>query len=249
MKFAQLLLSLVPCFACTAPPQSIPQEFYNEFTLGGQIPVTSFYRDDSYPPERPLIYGFEEVEQLKRKAEQKEEHYYGSTDTFLYAALDAYPIQGKTVAIMGSTVPWYEAIVLAYGGYPVTIEYNPILSEHPELRTMTVAEFADHPEQFDAIISISSYEHDGLGRYGDPLDPQGDLKAMLKTKHMLRPGGVLFLAVPIGRDLIAWNAHRVYGEKRFPLLIQNWQIVQSFGCEIADFQKNRQDFQPVFVLR
>ena len=48
-------------------------------------------------------------------------------------------IQGKKIGILGSTVPWYEAIVLAYGGMPVTIEYNKIESQHPELRTLTVA--------------------------------------------------------------------------------------------------------------
>ncbi len=33
-------------------------------------------------------------------------------------------------------------------------------------------------EGFDMALSISSFDHDGLGRYGDPLDPVGDLKAM-----------------------------------------------------------------------
>ena len=30
----------------------------------------------------------------------------------------------------------------------------------------------------DVIVSFSSLEHDGQGRYGDPLDPDGDLVAM-----------------------------------------------------------------------
>ena len=33
-------------------------------------------------------------------------------------------------------------------------------------------------ERFDVVLSISSVEHDGLGRYGDALDPDADLHAM-----------------------------------------------------------------------
>ncbi|HSX11027.1 MAG TPA: DUF268 domain-containing protein [Chlamydiales bacterium] len=231
------------------PPRTVPPNQWAEFTLNGQIPIFSCYRNDSYPPEHPIVYDFETVEQLKQKALAKERNYYGETDTFLYAALEAYPIRGKTVAIMGSNIPWYEAIVLAYGGKPVTIEYNRIVSTHSDLTVMTVDDYDAHPEMFDAVISISSYEHDGLGRYGDPIDPRGDLKAMERTKKMLRPEGVLFLAVPIGRDLLAWNVHRVYGTKRFPILIEGWEIVHSFGFQESDFQRDEQGFQPVFVLK
>ena len=71
-----------------------------------------------------------------------------------------------------------------------------------------------HDVQFDVILSISSFEHDGLGRYGDPVDPDADLRSMSKTRQMLSPEGLLFLAVPIGRDCVMWNAHRVYGRAR-----------------------------------
>ncbi len=32
----------------------------------------------------------------------------------------------------------------------------------------------------------------------------------LLTNHML-PGGLLFFAVPVGRDTVVFNAHRIYG--------------------------------------
>lgn len=41
-----------------------------------------------------------------------------------------------------------------------------------------------------------------LGRYGDPLDPDGDLKAMKLVYSMLKPGGLLFLTVPVGPDVV-----------------------------------------------
>ncbi|MDE3045596.1 MAG: DUF268 domain-containing protein [Verrucomicrobiota bacterium] len=218
--------------------------------MNGQIPVDYSYWNNSYSPSTPLVYGYEEVEGLIQKAHKREVNYYGQTDLFLYAALDQFlsHICGKRVAIMGSNVPWYEAIVIAYGGTAVTIEYNKIISKHPGIETMTVAEFAKKPETFDAVLSISSYEHDGLGRYGDPIDPQGDLKAMERTKAMLKPGGLLFLAIPVGKERIIWNANRVYGPKRLPMLFAGWKTIATFGFE-AEVNFARQDpEQPVFVL-
>ncbi len=234
------------------PSQSIPPELVSQFTLNGQIGVTSYYFDNSYPPERPLVYDVAAVESYKIKAQMRGESYYGPTDRFLYEALDQFSsvIKGKKVGIVGSTIPWYEAIVLIYGGKPIAIDYNKIVSEHPDIRTITVDEYKKCPEIFDALISISSIEHDGLGRYGDPIDPQGDLKAMKQMKSMLKPEGLLFLAIPVGIDHIYWNAHRVYGSKRLPLLLDGWKVLNTCGYEHKQLSQFSNGWhQPVFVLR
>jgi SAM-dependent methyltransferase len=53
-------------------------------------------------------------------------------------------------------------------------------------------------------------EHVGLGRYGDPLDPLGDHKAMKELARVLAPGGCLLFVVPVGRPRLRFNAHRIY---------------------------------------
>lgn len=53
MRFAPILFYCATLLA--APPKSIPTQYLDAFTLGGEIAVESFYRDDSYPPEHPLI--------------------------------------------------------------------------------------------------------------------------------------------------------------------------------------------------
>lgn len=45
---------------------------------------------------------------------------------------------------------------------------------------------------------MHSFDHDGLGRYGDPLNPTADLQAMQTVQQVLYDGGLLFLTVPIG---------------------------------------------------
>lgn len=53
-------------------------------------------------------------------------------------------------------------------------------------------------------------EHIGLGRYGDPLDPNGDLKAFQELQRVVAPGGSLLFVTPTGRPRVQFNAHRVY---------------------------------------
>jgi len=70
-------------------------------------------------------------------------------------------------------------------------------------------------------------EHIGLGRYGDPLDPEGDLRAISELKRVLAHGGDLLLVVPVGKPRIMFNAHRIYSYE---------QIVGYFhGLELLDF--------------
>jgi SAM-dependent methyltransferase len=81
------------------------------------------------------------------------------------------------------------------------------------------------PGSFDQILNCSSIEHVGLaGRYGSPKDPDGDLRAMAKMMSLLRPGGAMVLAIPVGVDAVYSPWHRVYGGERLPLLLERWTI-------------------------
>jgi len=62
--------------------------------------------------------------------------------------------------------------------------------------------------QGESISCCHVVEHIGLGRYGDKLDNEGDLKAIanlrrMATKHLL-------FVVPVGKPVVAFNAHRIY---------------------------------------
>jgi len=62
----------------------------------------------------------------------------------------------------------------------------------------------------DSLSSLHAIEHFGLGRYGDPIDIDGHLKAINNLHLMLKPNGKFYLSVPIGRQRIDFNAHRVF---------------------------------------
>lgn len=107
------------------------------------------------------------------------------------------------------------------------------------------------------IFAVAALDHDGLGRYGDPLAPDGDLLTMdwlrrlVKTREererereereakegKVRKGkgrgkveaGVMILTAPIGPDLLVWNLERRYGKIRLPLLLEGWEVKGRFG--------------------
>ena len=68
-----------------------------------------------------------------------------------------------------------------------------------------------HDNSLQSLSCMHTIEHIGLGRYGDPIDPEGDLKAINELKRVLAPGGNLLFVVPIGKEAkIQFNAHRIY---------------------------------------
>jgi SAM-dependent methyltransferase len=62
----------------------------------------------------------------------------------------------------------------------------------------------------NSLSCLHTIEHVGLGRYGDKLDSEGDLKAIRELKRVLAPGGNLLIALPMGKPRVIFNAHRVY---------------------------------------
>ncbi|KAJ1481085.1 hypothetical protein T484DRAFT_1808713 [Baffinella frigidus] len=52
---------------------------------------------------------------------------------------------------------------------------------------------------------------------------------MRRLATLLAPGGLLMLGVPIGRDVLVFNAHRIYGPQRLPLLTKGWDMLGLYG--------------------
>ena len=108
-----------------------------------------------------------------------------------------------------------------------TVDYNPptIIGE-PRIRSLGQADLpalyaASNGEgRFSAVVSFSGLEHDGLGRYSDPLNPTGDVMAMREIRLLLCRRGLLLLGVPTAaQDEVTFPVHRIYGPARLPLLL------------------------------
>lgn len=81
----------------------------------------------------------------------------------------------------------------------------------------------------DSVSSLHAIEHFGLGRYGDPLDPDGHIKALENIFKMLKPEGKFYFAVPIGNQRIEYNAHRIFGVAYLLKILDPMYEVQSFS--------------------
>jgi hypothetical protein len=66
----------------------------------------------------------------------------------------------------------------------------------------------------DSLSCLHALEHFGLGRYGDAIDVDGYIKGFRVLTAMLKPNGVLYLSVPIGRERIEFNGQRVFSIQR-----------------------------------
>ena len=230
------------------PIRYLPAEIRDRFTMGGRIPLGEQWADGTQPQNHPLLYTDAEIDACIARIGRGETSIYTDTDRLLWAALARYPIKGKSVAVMGSISPWYEATCIHFGARPTTIDYNPIISKSARLEAVTVDELQRNARAFDGALSISSFEHDGLGMYGDPLDPNGDLKAMENMRKLVAPRGLLFLSIPVGRDALYFNVRRIYGRLRLPLMLSGWEIIETFGFR-DDLLDIPSAVEPVFVLR
>ncbi|CAI6012862.1 unnamed protein product [Closterium sp. NIES-65] len=71
-------------------------------------------------------------------------------------------------------------------------------------------------------------------------------------RGLLKPGGLFFLGVPVGNDTLVFNAHRVYGPIRMPLLLEGWELLDVFGVSSleATYRENldKANIQPVMLL-
>jgi len=81
-------------------------------------------------------------------------------------------------------------------------------------------------ESIGSLSCMHTLEHIGLGRYGDPLDSNGDIKAAAELARVLLPGGNLLFVVPVGRSKIEFNAHRIYSYRDVLDLFPSLQLKQ-----------------------
>ncbi len=109
-----------------------------------------------------------------------------------------------------------------YDYRPAELRLSNLESKHGDLMALP---FADN--SLESLSCMHTVEHVGLGRYGDPVDYDGDLKAIAELKRILAPGGTLIFVTPVGKPKIEFNAHRIYSYE---------QITEYFsGLKLTEF--------------
>ena len=112
---------------------------------------------------------------------------------------------------VGSRVDGFVAHVAAFTDV-VYVDLRPLEAKghaHIKARVGTVLALPFDDRAVRSLSCLHVIEHIGLGRYGDPLDPDGSRKALAELQRVVAVGGDLYLGVPIGRERVCFNAHRV----------------------------------------
>lgn len=102
--------------------------------------------------------------------------------------------------------------VLSAGAKTIFVDYRPLRVRLSNFLPLG-GDIVCLPFRSGTITSLSCLhviEHVGLGRYGDPINPAGSQLAAAELQRVLQPGGRLFLSVPVGRERVCFNAHRVF---------------------------------------
>jgi SAM-dependent methyltransferase len=97
-----------------------------------------------------------------------------------------------------------------------------------------------------SLSCMHTIEHVGLGRYGDPIDPTGDLKAMAELTRVLALGGNLLFVVPIGQPKLMFNAHRIYSYQMIinafsDLQLKNFTLIPSSNKQTPNFNATKEE--------
>ena len=242
-----------------SPYRSIPEELYNNYTLNNKIPIIDKYYDgtndllnNTWSNEYILKYKNEYSINNINNNNVKNEPYKNASKMLLYS-FQKYNLRNKNIGVLGSTAPWIEGILLNLNCNITTIDYNIPINNTNLLNIKSYDDFITNNIKYDVIVSYSSIEHSGLGRYGDTLNPNGDLETMTHIYNNLIDDGLLILGVPIGKDILVWNAHRIYGKIRLQLLFKNFKELDWIGfnkSKILSQNKLKNIVkQPVIVLQ
>ena len=81
----------------------------------------------------------------------------------------------------------------------------------------------------ESLSCLHVAEHIGLGRYGDPLDPEGTKKAARQLERVLAGGGHLYFALPVGTSRVCFNAHRVHNPEAIREFFRALELVEFSG--------------------
>ncbi len=107
----------------------------------------------------------------------------------------------------------------SYDFRPLIIPLTGLEIDHADL---TGLPFPDN--SVPSLSCMHVVEHVGLGRYGDPIDPDGDLKAISELIRVVSRD--LLFVVPVGKPRVVFNLHRVYSYDQIISYFSELELVE-----------------------
>lgn len=119
---------------------------------------------------------------------------------------------------------------LGYDVHGLDIRSYPFKHPHFQFIQADILSWDVPAKKFDAVVSISTVEHVGLGYGGDPVNPDGDRIAIEKLYQSLKKKGKLYVTLPAGKPHIE-RGYRTYDAKSIQKLVPNIERLRFFMKE------------------
>jgi hypothetical protein len=148
---------------------------------------------------------------------------------YVFARAMKLPI-GSRILDCGCCESWVGPALAQFGYNVIGVDVRPYPIPAPNFTFVRAAmEEWDGPAQpIDAILSLSSLEHFGLGAYGGPQSGEYTDRALLaKMAGWLKPSGLLILTAPYGHWSID-EFQRVYDSAALEQLLSGWDIEEAY---------------------
>ena len=131
----------------------------------------------------------------------------------LWAAKKIYERNPKEHYDIGSRVDGFIGHLAAFRGNIKLIDIRPMENVIPGVEFVQ-ADATDlngiADSTIESISALCSLEHFGLGRYGDQVDPDAFHKVARAIVRVLKDDGDAYIAVPVGKQHVEFDAHRVF---------------------------------------
>ena len=164
----------------------------------------------------------------------------------LWAARKIYRQNPPRHIDIGSRVDGFISHLLVFREV-IVIDTRLLSSNDPRLHFIQgdICNLNYEDDSVESISSLHVIEHIGLGRYGDEIDPQGWRRALDELKRILAINGRLYLSVPIGRERVCFNAHRVFSVRQIMEATRGLELLSFSYVDDAGNMHENVDFTSV----
>lgn len=180
--------------------------------------------------------------------------HYPHAGEMIQDAINIIPHLDKNAKILigGSVSPWIESICLANQFTDITTsDYEVRKVDDKRISFVHAHDIRDM--KFDLIISFSSIEHDGLGRYGDPINPYGAFNAVDELYNSLNDNGYLLCGIPTLPEDEKYHStriekfwHIIFSKKSVKKLFRKFNVLDI--VDQTNYNKLWQH-QPIYILQ
>lgn len=159
----------------------------------------------------------------------------------LWAAKKIYMNKPSQHYDIGSRVDGFIAHLLSFNQEVTSIDIRP-LETSIEGFDFVCADatnlLAIEDGRIESLSALCSLEHFGLGRYGDEIDPEACFKCFYAIQQKMMSGGLVYISVPIGKEHLEFNAHRVFYPQTIIEEFDQMDIVEFSSCYGNMYEEN-----------